>query len=694
MRVLRGLFWVLVLGMSMLHVGCKPKEKTVESQQPEALPWKVDQFADIKILRYEVPEWDSLTPKQRVLCFYLSQAALAGRDILWDQNCEYNLAVRAVLEGIYRGYKGAREGEDWDAFVVYLKRVWFSNGIHHHYGQDKIEPGFELAYFMDLMRNTPEEFMPETMRMPMDTLALRVAPILFDSAIASKRVNRTLGEDVLLSSSMNYYKGVTQKEAETFYTKMREEGDTKLSYGMNSQLVKKEGQLKELVWSAQGMYGEAIREVVKWLKLAHTVAETPAQEKTIELLISYYETGDLATFNDYCIAWVQDTVSRVDFVNGFIEDYGDPLGIKCSWEAVVNVRNEEATQRTKLISANADWFEKHSPIAEEYKKTEVTGVEAKVISAVALGGDCHPSAPIGINLPNANWIRAEHGSKSVTIENLTYAYDKAAEGNGFLEEFAADEDEVKRAREYGFLADNLHTDLHECLGHGSGKLAPGKTGNELLNYSATLEEVRADLFALYYIMDAKLVELGILPEEGEYAKACYDGYMRNGLLTQLSRIDLGKKIEQDHMRCRSLIAHWCYEKGREENVVDMVLRDGKHYVKVNNYEQLRELFADLLYEVQRIKSEGDFVAGKNLVETYAVNIDYELHKEVKERYASLNTVPYGGFLNPMITAVTEVDSVVDARLEYPTDYVEQMLYYSEQYSFLPVRFDVNTVPEK
>ncbi len=680
------LFAMAVVGCAILGAGCVSKgpagEGVADSGKPMA--WQVDRFADLGVLRYEVPEWESLSPRQRVLCYYLAEATKCGRDILWDQNCRYNLPIRAILEGIYQGYPGDRQSEEWRAFEVYLKRVWFSNGIHHHYAKDKLVPGFSMAYFCDILKETPAESFPASLAG--QDLAMFAVPVIFDPLIAAKQVNRAEGQDILLSSAMNYYSGVSQAEAETFYRNLKaKKGNELLPVGMNSQLVKANGLLSERVWRVGGMYSEAIERIVGWLEKAKGVAETPAQARTIALLIDYYRTGDLKTFNDYSIAWVEDTLSSVDFVNGFIEDYGDPLGIKCSWEGLVNVRNDEATKRTAVISDNALWFEQHSPIDDRFRKSEVRGVMAKVITAVTLGGDCYPASPIGVNLPNANWIRAEHGSKSVTIENLTNAYDRVSEGNGFLEEFAYDAAEVARARAYEGLADNVHTDLHECLGHGSGRLAPGVNGGELLNYGATLEEARADLFALYYIMDPKMVELGIFPQEGEYAKSSYDGYMRNGLLTQLVRIEPGKSIEEDHMRNRALIARWCYERGKENGVVEMVERDGKHFVHIRDYQALRQLFGELLREVQRIKSEGDFAAGKALVERYGVQVDPELHQEVLARFTHLNLPAFRGFINPEITPVLQGDSVVDARLEYTTDFVKQMLSYSRDYGYLPVR---------
>lgn len=661
---------------------CGPKGGQ-NSEENSTNPWQLDQFADLRIMRYEIPEWDSLTPQQHVLCYYLSQAALCGRDILWDQNYEHNLAIRHILEGIYRGYKGDTDDAQWKAFEVYLKRVWFSNGIHHHYAETKIEPGFEASYLAHLVQETDPANFPEAYRDTVELLKFLI-PILYDPSVAPKRVNKAAGVDLLATSSMNFYRGVTQAEAESYYKNLHKKGgNDRLAYGMNSQLVKNDGVTQERVWSAGGMYGAAIEQIIFWLEKAKSVAETPEQARTIETLIAFYQTGSLEKFNEYCIAWVNDTAAKVDFVNGFIEDYGDPLGIKCSWEGLVNFKDLAATRRTEIISANAQWFEDHSPIDAAFRKPQVKGITAKVINAVQLGGDSYPSTPIGINLPNANWIRREHGSKSVTLENITYAYDKAAEGNGFLEEFANSPEEIARARKYAALSSNIHTDLHECLGHGSGQLAPGIKDGALKNYSATLEEARADLFALYYIRDPKLVELGVLPE-GEYSEAEYDSYIRNGLLTQVTRIKLGEEIEEDHMRNRALIARWCFENGQKQNVIELLERKGKHCVKINDYDALRNLFGQLLKIVQRIKSTGDFQAGKELVEQYGVKIDPELHKEVLTRYQALNLAPYGGFVNPRIVPVEKDGQVVDATVQYENNYVQQMLEYGEKFSLLPL----------
>lgn len=668
-----------VAALGFCAAGCKPKQ-----QKEEGFKWQIDQFADLRIIRYKVDGFDSLTPKQRVLIYYLGEAAKCGRDIIFDQNFKYNLLARKVLETVYVNYNGDKTTDQWANFEVYLKRVWFANGIHHHYSTAKFKPGFTAEYFAQVVNGTPAEKFAAELGTPNEIIST-LTPIIFDENIAPFRVNQASNVDMVATSACNYYEGVSQKEAENFYAKMQDPKDeTPISYGLNSKLVKEDGSVVEKVWKIDGMYGPAIEKIVYWLQKAASVAENNQQQKVIETLISFYKTGDLNTFDDYNIQWVDDLTSRVDFVNGFIENYGDPLGYKSSWESVVNFKNLEASRRTEVISQNAQWFEDSSPVDPQFKKKEVKGVSAKVITVAQFGGDCYPSAPLGINLPNADWIRKAHGSKSVTIDNVGYAYDQAAQGSGFAEEFTWDEATIERGKKYGSLGGNLHTDLHECLGHGSGQLAEGVKGDELKNYGSPLEEARADLFALYYILDQKLVDLGLIPSL-EVGKAEYDSYIRNGLLTQITRIELGKTIEQAHMRNRQLVAKWCYEKGKSDNVIEMKERDGKTFVVINDYDKLRVLFGDLLREIQRIKSTGDFEAGKNLIETYAVQIDYNLHKEVLERYAKLNQAPYGGFINPDIVPIFEGDSVIDAKVEYPESYVKQMLKYSSEYSYLPVK---------
>ncbi len=663
-----------ILGMA----GCAEKK----SEKQNDFAWQADQFADIRILRYQIPGWDELAPKQKELIYFLSEAALCGRDIIFDQNFKYNLAIRRTLEAINQGYTGDRNAPEWNEFMVYLKRVWFSNGIHHHYSNEKFMPNITTEYFDTLVSNTPDNLFPTEMG-GKDILVAMLKPIIFDPNIAAKRVNQSEGVDLVASSANNYYEGLTQREVEDFYKKMMVPNDPQpISYGLNSKLIKENNVVVEKVWKVGGMYSSAIEKIVFWLEKAAAVAENDKQKEIIETLIAYYKSGDLKDFDRYNVLWVGDLNSQVDFVNGFIENYGDPLGYKSSWEAVVNFKDIEATKRSIIISDNAQWFEDNSPVSDEFKKKEVKGVSAKVITVAQLGGDCYPATPIGINLPNADWIRKDHGSKSVTMENITYAYDMAAAGSGMMEEFAWNAEEIEINKKHGALAGNLHTDLHECLGHGSGQLAPGTKGDELKNYGSVLEETRADLFALYYIIDPKMVELGIMPSI-EVGVAEYNSYIRNGMMTQLTRIEFGKDIEQAHMRNRQLIAKWCYEKGKNENVIERKTRDGKTFFVVNDHNKLRELFGTLLKEIQRIKSTGDFEAGKNLVETYAVKIEPELHREVLDRYAKLKLAPYAGFLNPKLVPVFKGDSIVDVKVEYPSNYIEQMNEYSTKYSFLP-----------
>ena len=644
-------------------------------------PWIVDRFDDIKVIRYEVPGFDELPLREKELIYYLAEAAKSGRDILYDQNCRMNLPVRRTLEVVYENYTGDRTAAEWKALEKYLKKVWFANGIHHHYSNDKFRPEFTEGYLLDVIETIPEERFGE-----LNALRGDVCRAIFDPTLYPTRLNQTDGEDLLLTSSSNYYSGVNQAEAEAFYAGMAAAAGNDpepISYGLNSQLVKDPatGTLSERTWRVGGMYSPAIERVVYWLEKAESVAEGP-QKENIAALISYYKSGDLKEFDRYNIGWVRDTVSNVDFVNGFIETYGDPLGYKASWEANVNFIDSTACHRTEVISSNAQWFEDHSPVNPAYRKKEVKGVSAKVITVAMLGGDCYPATPIGINLPNADWIRKEHGSKSVTIDNITYAYDRAAHGNGFDEEFVLRAEDRERMDRYGKLADDLHTDLHECLGHGSGQLAPGVTGTELRSYGSTLEEARADLFGLYYLGDPKMVELGLVPSF-DVAKAGYANYILNGLMTQLARIEPGKNVEESHMRNRKLIAEWCYERGKSDNVIEWVKQDGKTYVVVNDFEKLRSLFGELLCEMQRIKSEGDYEAGRDLVERYGVKVDPTLHAEVRERYAALGIEPYGGFVNPEYELVEEDGKIVDVKISYPNNYVEQMLGYSRDYSFLP-----------
>ena len=645
----------------------------------------VDQFADIQVLRYQVPGFEKLSLRQKQLLYHLSEAALMGRDILYDQNCRYNLVIRRTLEAIYRNYSGDTSSDDYRAFEIYLKRVWFANGIHHHYAEDKFVPGFSEQFFEQEVRALPISNVPLQEGESIDDFLAKLKSVIFDPNIMPKRTVQSGDQDWIMASANNYYgEGVTQADVEAFYgqKKAEDQSATPISYGLNSRLEKVDGRLEEKVWKVGGLYSEAIEWIVSELEKAVPFAENDKQAEIIETLIAYYYSGDLKTFDAYSILWVEDTESQVDFVNGFIETYGDALGLKASWESTVNFRNEEATRRTQTISENAQWFEDHSPIDARFKKKEVKGVSAKVITVAMLGGDCYPSTPIGINLPNADWIRRDHGSKSVTIENIMEAYDKASQGNGFSEEFVWSDTERNRIRQYGFITDVLHTDLHECLGHGSGQLLPGTDPDALKAYASTLEEARADLFGLYYLADPKLVELGLVPDTEAY-KAEYYKYMMNGLMTQLVRIELGKDVEEAHMRNRQLIARWAFEQGKSENVVELKLREGKTFVVVNDYEKLRALFGKLLAEVQRIKSEGDYEAGRALVENYGVKIDPALHREVRERYEQLHLSPYKGFVNPVMHVVKdENDAVSDITLDYTENYVEQMLRYSENYSFL------------
>lgn len=645
--------------------------------------YTVEQFADLQILRYRVPGFEQLSLRQKQLIYYLSQAALEGRDILFDQNGKYNLQIRRLLEAVYTHFEGDRTSEPFRALEVYLKRVWFSNGIHHHYACDKFVPGFTAAYLEEVVQSLPAEVLPleegETCRAMCDKLF----PVIFDPVVMPKRVNQADGEDLVQTSAANYYEGVTQQEAEVFYAAQKKADDPEpVMYGMNSRLVKKDGRIYEQVWKVGGMYSAAIEKIIVWLEKAETVAENDAQREVIRLLIEFYRSGDLKVFDAYSIAWLKDTGSQVDFVNGFIESYGDPLGMKASWESIVNFKDMEATHRTETISSNAQWFEDHSPVDARFKKEEVKGVSAKVITAAILAGDLYPSTAIGINLPNSNWIRSVHGSKSVTIGNLTDAYNKAARGNGFREEFVYSDVERELLEKYADITDDLHTDLHECLGHGSGKLLPGVDPDALKAHGSTIEEARADLFGLYYLPDAKMVELGLVPDAEAY-KAEYYSYMMNGLMTQLVRIEPECTVEEAHMRNRQLIARWALEHGKDEKVVEMVVRDGKTYVRINDYAKLRTLFGKLLAEIQRIKSEGDYEAARQLVETYGVQVDPVLHAEVLQRYRSLHLAPYKGFLNPVYTPQTDAGgNIVDVQISYTEGYAEQMLRYSRDYSNL------------
>ena len=644
--------------------------------------YRDERFADLQLLRYQLTGFEKLFPKQKELIYYLSKATLYGRDITFDQFGKYNLRIRKMMEVVFTERNINHDTDEFRAVEVYLKRIWFSNGIYHHYGCEKMMPGFSSDYLREQLQKVDARRLPLRAGETLDEMCDELFPVMFDPQVLPKRVNKADGEDLIQTSACHFYEDVTQAEAEAFYDEMKKNEpakDTPPSFGLNSTLVKENGEVKELVWSANGRYANAIRHIVYWLRKAAQVAENEQQRKVIDLLISYYESGNLQTFNEYCIEWLKEHNSAIDFINGFIEVYGDPLGLKGSWEGLVEYIDETATQRTRTISSNAQWFEDHSPVDPRFRKPVVKGVSANVICAAMLGGDEYPSTAIGINLPNADWIRAEYGSKSITISNITDAYNKAAHGNGFREEFVIDQKTLDLIGKYGDVCDDLHTDLHECLGHGSGRLLPGVDPDALKAYGNTIEEARADLFGLYYIADPKLVELGLTPDM-EAFKSQYYTYMMNGLMTQLIRITPGNQIEEAHMRNRALIAHWCLENG---NAVRLIKRDGKTYVEVVDYDGLRQLFARLLAEVQRIKSEGDFEAARQLVERYAVQVDAELHQEVLERYRRLDLAPYKGFINPMMLPVYDQNGqIVDVQLYYGESYAHQMLRYSTEYGTL------------
>lgn len=647
-----------------------------------------EKFADIKILRYSVPEFEKLDLNKKIYIYYLSQAALCGRDILWDQNNRHNLAIRQVVENIYQSFSGSRETEEFDQFVVFLKRVWFSSGIHHHYSTEKIPAGFSETFFDELIGKSDWTAFKTPSGQSFEIFISQIKNLIFNPEKDAKRVNLESDKDLVYSSCNNYYQNVSQAEAEAFYSGLKAAaGAEPVSFGLNSTLVKEDDQLIEKVWKLNGKYGKAIEQIIYWLDKAKDYAENEIQKKYIGHLIEYYTTGDLSKFDQYSIDWVKEQAGDVDFVNGFIEVYGDPLGIKGSWESIVNYKDQEATKRATILSENAQWFEDHSPVSPEFKKTEVKGVSAKVINVAILAGDCYPATPIGINLPNAEWIRETYGSKSVTIENITQAYFLDSMGNGMLEEFAGSEEEIERAKQYGYLAGNLHTDLHECLGHGSGKVLEGVNTDVLKNYYSTIEETRADLFALYYIMDEQMIRLGLVPSL-DAAKAEFDAYLRNGLITQLTRIEPGKDIEESHMRNRQLIARWAYEAGKEHNVVEFVRSGEKTFVRINDYQELRSLFGLLLKEIQRIKSEGDFEAARDLVENFGVKVDRQLHEEVLARFKKLDLAPYAGFLNPVYELkIWPCGTPNDVLISYDEDYTSQMLRYSKEFGFLPMEND-------
>ena len=673
--------------MAGLLTGCAVNQK--EEVAPEVQPWSVDRFADIEVLRYEVPAFEELPLAQKELIYYLTEAAQWGRDILWDQNCRFNLPIRNICEAIYLNYQGDKTDAQWKAFEQYMKQIWFANGIHHHYSSAKFNPEFTQEWFEAQISQLPETVKNEELQQNLAMPDLMRA--IFDPSFMSIKTNQADGVDLIATSANNYYEGVTQKEVENYYARLKNPKDlTPVMYGLNSKMVKEKGKLVEKTYKVGGLYSPAIEKIVFWLEKASAVAENAKQKASIDALIQYYRSGDLKDFDNYSILWVEDLQSRVDFINGFIESYGDPLGLRGAWESIVNFKDSVNTARTEIISSNAQWFEDRSPVDARFRKPVVKGVTAKVITAAILAGDSYPSTPIGINLPNSNWIRAQHGSKSVSIDNITAAYDAAAQGNGFGEEFMWSEAEIEQAKKYAHYVDNVHTDLHECLGHASGQLLPGVDPDALKAYGSTLEEARADIFALYYMADPKLVELGVMPNADAY-KAGYYQQMMNGLMTQLVRIKPGDNLEEAHMRNRALIAYWTLALAKEDADKDgsepalcFAKRDGKTYVKINDYDKLRTYFAKILGELQRIKSEGDFEAGRMLVETYGVKVDPELHKEVLERYQSLHIAPYKGFVNPHYELVKDADGkVTDVKIIYGSEtYPEQMLRYSKDYSVL------------
>ncbi|NMB81118.1 MAG: dihydrofolate reductase [Ignavibacteria bacterium] len=676
MKKISAFLTILLSGLIIMN--CSPEQKQ------DDFKYVTEQFADLRIQRYNVPGFEELTLRQKTLLYYLYQAALSGRDIIWDQNYKHNLYIRRTLEGIVKTYSGDRTVPEFSKFMEYTKRVWFSNGIHHHYSNKKFTPEFSKEYFRQLIAGSDEYSLPLQSGEMIDDLINKLTPILFDPKIDPLKVNQDPKADLIKTSAVNFYEGVTQKEVENFYAKIVNPDDPRpVSYGLNSKLVKENGQLVEKYWKWRGMYNAAIQKIVFNLRKALDYTESDQQKKTLELLIKYYETGDLKKWDEYNIEWVKDTNSFIDIVNGFIETYNDPLGYRANYESVVSFKDMEATKRIKAISDNAQWFEDNSSIMPEHKKKNVTGISAKVITVVVESGDASPSTPIGINLPNADWIRKEYGSKSVNLGNIVYSYNKAAETSGLLEEFAYSKEEIDRAKKYGALASDLHTDMHEVIGHGSGQLNPGvgQPNETLKNYASSLEETRADLVALYFIMDKKLVDIGVMPSL-DAGKAEYDAYIKNGLMIQLARIEPGANIEQAHMRNRQAISKWVYEKGLPDNVIEKKVKDGKTYFVINDYDKLKNLFGRLLREIQRIKSEGDYEAGKNFIENYGVKVNQEIHKEVLERYKKLNIAPYAGFINPKLVPVMEGEKIIDVKIEYPEDFTEQMLYYAKEYSFL------------
>ena len=659
--------------MSLISASCNRQQP---AQQADDFDYVVDHFADIEVLRYKVPEFENLTLNQKILVYYLTEAALWGRDILWDQNNAANLDIRRMLETVYTSYDGPRDTDDFKAFETYLKQVWFGNGIHHHYSTDKFTPAFSRSFLEEQLAALPADSVPAN--------SAELVELIFNPALAAKRVNQAQGADLVATSANNLYApGLTQAEVEAYYAGIKVPNDsTPISYGLNTRLARENGRIVEQQYRIGGLYSDAIEHIVENLDSASNYAENPAQKQIIRSLIDFYTTGDLATFDRYSIEWAEDTASRVDSINGFIESYGDPLGMTGAWESIVNFKNNEASERTEILSGNAQWFEDNSPVDPRFRKPEVKGVSAKVITAAILAGDAYPATPIGINLPNANWIRAAHGSKRVTLENITEAYDAASQGDGSREEFVPDQATRDLMAQYLFITDNLHTDLHECLGHGSGQLLPGVDPDALKEHGSTIEETRADLFALYYLADPKMVELGLIDSPEAY-KAQYYSYLLNGLMTQLRRIEPGKEVEESHMRNRKLISEWVFEHGKADNVVEIEKIDGKTYLKINDYEAVRRLFGELLAEIQRVRSEGDYATASALVQDYAVKVDPELHAEILSRYAPLNIAPYRGFVNPVYTPVRDAEGrITDVTISYPENYTEQMLRYSRDYNGL------------
>jgi dipeptidyl-peptidase-3 len=673
----KNTFLIIIAGI--LFMNCSTKEK-----QEDNFKYVTEQFADLRIQRYQVPGFEELSLKQKKLVYYLYQAALYGRDMIYDQNYKHNLYIRRTLEGIVSTFNGDRSIPEFDKFLVYTKRVWFSNGVHHHYSNKKFIPDFSKEYFKELIDGSDDFELPLQNYETKDDLYKNLVRLLFDPKVDAVKVNMDTKYDLVKTSAVNFYEGVTQKEVEEFYKQKVDPGDERpVEIGHNTKLLKEKGEIFERTWKANSMYAFSIQKIIFWLNKAIDVAENEQQAKALKLLVEFYETGDLKKWDEYNIEWVKDTSSVIDVVNGFIEVYNDPLGFKGTFEAIVSIKDNEATKRIEAISKNAQWFEDNSPLFPQHKKKNVRGVSAKVITVVVESGDASPSTPIGINLPNSNWVRKEHGSKSVNLGNIVYSYNKAAETSGVLEEFAYSQDEIELAKKYGALASDLHTDMHEVIGHASGQINPGigMPNETLKNYANALEEARADLVALYYILDQKLVDIGVMPSL-EVGKAEYNSYIRNGLMTQLSRIELGDNIEQAHMRNRQLVSLWAFEKGKSENIIEKKSKDGKTYFVINNYEKLRTIFGDLLKEIQRIKSEGDYEAGKALVENFGVKIDLELHKEVLERYKKLNIAPYAGFINPKLVPVMNGDDIIDVKIKYPDDFTKQMLEYAKDYSTL------------